>query len=140
MEPSSNERLVIGVYEDRGDYGLTDEEVTEKTKLPWNTVNAIRYALWSGNLITLTPHKRRTRNGAMAAVYAIAREPPVVSVDPIKFTYEDKVKARAALFAMVARDQDLGLSIPPAIFQLGRWLDEKVLLGEKKQVERRRRS
>lgn len=133
---SQNEDRVLDAYWPRGDYGLTDEEVTEATGLPWNTINAIRYALWSRNLIALTPYKRRTRNGAMAAVYAIARGPAPVNVEPVKFTLKDKVKARAALFAMVMRDLEMGQPVAPEILLLGRWLDAKVLLGEKKVLER----
>jgi hypothetical protein len=74
----------------------------------------------------------------MASVYALGDGRPDLHVEDVKLSLEDKVKARAALFAMVRRDQDLGLFVPPEILKLGQWLDAKVLSAERKQIQRSR--
>lgn len=139
---SESESRCLACYEQRQAYGCTTEELAELTGMPWNTCNPIRFKLWARNLIVATPMSRRTRNGVLATVYALASavpdhgQDPEPTDDPVKFGHEEKIRARAALYAVVMRDLELGLDIPPELIALGKWLDAKVLLGARRESEK----
>jgi hypothetical protein len=136
MAISRNEQFAVECFMDRED-GLTTDELARAIGVPWNTANPIRFALWQRGLILATGHKRMTRSGKPATVYVFAnRRSAIPKTEPVTLSHEDKVEAREALYEMVIRDKEMGLSIPPAVIRLGQWLDAKVLLGDRREQER----